>query len=189
MEWSMIWKDIVLGVGVSGVLMVFVPENFWNFLFLQNRSVSDHHFDMIKVVENGLMGPLVSMVTFVCSVGNIPLANVLYSGGISFGGTISFIFADLIIIPLILIYRKYYGWKLALWITGIFYVSMSLSGILIDILFELLGWVPQARPMLMSDTETLIKIDYTFYLNIIFLLLAMGMIVLAKRNKKEAQCH
>jgi uncharacterized membrane protein YraQ (UPF0718 family) len=177
-EWKMIWKDVVLGVLISGFLMVFVSDSFWQSLFRGGR------------IGNALVGPIVSMLSFVCSVGNIPMANVLYHGGIGFGGAIAFIYADLIIIPLILIYRKYYGWKLGLWITGVLYLSMAATGVIIDLLFTALGLIPGGQPMAMGASEGagFFQLNYTFWLNLIFFALAIGFVVLA-RSAKEPEHH
>jgi uncharacterized membrane protein YraQ (UPF0718 family) len=185
-EWNMIWKDIALGMLISGVLMVLVPDSFWQSLFLAHGTESH----ALKLVENALVGPLVSAVSFVCSIGNIPLASVLYHGGIGFGGAVSFIFADLIIIPLVLVYRKYFGWKLALWITGIFYVSMALAGITVDLLFTLLGWIPPAS-VAHAHSMNHFQLNYTFWLNLVFLVLAAVSYWLArtKKTKHSSHCH
>lgn len=174
-EWKMIWVEIVIGLLISGFLMEFVPDSFWQSLFLQDTGSG-----VFKLLENAFVGPLVSMISFVCSVGNIPMANVLYQGGISFGGAISFIYADLIIIPLILIYRKYYGWKLALWITGIFYVSMALTGVVVDLLFRA---VPPP-----AHQGHAMEMSHTLWLNIVFFVLAVGMTIFA-RSAPVAEHH
>jgi uncharacterized membrane protein YraQ (UPF0718 family) len=180
-EVKMIWKDVFIGVTVSGFLMVFVPDTFWQSLFLKNGTGFWH------LLENALIGPLVSMFSFVCSVGNIPLAATLYHGGISFGGTISFIYADLIIIPLILIYRKYYGTKLAFWITGIFYISMVIAGITVETLFSVLGLLPEpAHSQMMMES---FKVDYTFWLNLVFVVIAGVLFWLAKRAPVSEESH
>src|SRR5438067_7853154 len=123
------------------VLATLVPHDWWEGLFLQTGS------PVGRLIENALVGPIIAMISFVCSVGNIPLASLLWSHGISFGGVISFIYADLIVIPIIIIYAKYYGALAAAWITGIFYASMVLAGIVIDLVFSGLGLIPQgSRP-------------------------------------------
>jgi uncharacterized protein len=190
-EWQMIGKDVAIGVIISGFLMTFVPDSFWQSLFLRNGANSDQSLNVWRLIENAFVGPLVSMVSFVCSVGNIPLANVLYHGGIGFGGALSFIYADLIIIPLILIYRKYFGWKLAAWITGIFYLSMALTGIIVDLLFRAFGLVPQSSEIMPVMDMTFFQINYTFWLNMIFITLAAGLVWLAKTGPQEDShcCH
>ncbi len=136
METLMLWKEIAIGFLAAGFLMVLVPESWWANLFISHGS------GPVRLVENAVVGPLIGVASFACSCGNIPLAGVLWSGGISFGGVISFIYADLIIVPLILIYRKYYGAKAALYITLILFASMVSAGIIVDLLFSSLGLVP-----------------------------------------------
>jgi uncharacterized membrane protein YraQ (UPF0718 family) len=188
-EWQMIGKDVAIGVIISGFLMTFVPDSFWQSLFLRNGAASDESLNVWRLIENAFVGPLVSMVSFVCSVGNIPLANVLYHGGIGFGGALSFIYADLIIIPLILIYRQYFGWKLAAWITGIFYLSMALTGIIVDLLFRAFGLVPQSSEIMPVMDMKFFQINYTFWLNMIFIILAAGLVWLAKTGPQEEESH
>jgi uncharacterized protein len=139
MEVAMLWKEIIIGFLIAGFLMVLIPENGWGKLFMT------HENGFGRVIENAVVGPLIAVASFVCSIGNIPLAGLLWSDGISFGGVISFIYADLIIIPLILIYRKYYGTKAALYITTILFVSMTSAGIIVDLLFTALGLIPKVR--------------------------------------------
>lgn len=136
MDWRMMWKEIVIGFLIAGFLSALVPGAWWEALFLKDAPAP------VRLVENAVIGPLIAAATFVCSVGNIPLASVLWSRGISFGGVISFIYADLIIVPLVLIYRKYYGLRAAAWITGALFVSMVLAAIVVDLLFAALGLIP-----------------------------------------------
>ena len=126
----MLWKEILGGFLIAGFLATLVPHDWWEGLFLQTGP------PVVRLIENALVGPIIAMISFVCSVGNIPLASLLWSHGISFGGVISFIYADLIVIPIIIIYAKYYGARAAAWITGIFYVSMVLAGIIVDLDFQ-----------------------------------------------------
>ena len=136
MDWQMLWKEIVLGFLIAGYLSVLVPEGWWKALFL------DHGPGWLRLVENAFVGPLIAMVSFVCSVGNLPLANLLWSDGISFGGVLSFIYADLLIIPLLLIYRKSFGTRAALRIAAVLFLSMVGAGIIVDLLFSVCGWLP-----------------------------------------------
>jgi hypothetical protein len=140
MDVGMLWKEILIGFLIAGFLMVLVPESWWGKLFIT------HETGFLRLLENAVVGPLIAAASFVCSVGNIPLASLFWSNGISFGGVISFIYGDLIIIPLVLIYRKYYGTKAALYITGVLFVSMVSAGILVDLLFGALGLIPHVRP-------------------------------------------
>jgi uncharacterized protein len=140
MDVGMLWKEMLIGFLAAGFLMVLVPENWWGKLFIT------HETGFVRLVENVVVGPLIGAASFACSCGNIPLASVLWSGGISFGGVISFIYADLIIIPLILIYQKYYGNKTALYITTVLFISMVSAGIIVDLLFAALRLIPGVRP-------------------------------------------
>jgi uncharacterized membrane protein YraQ (UPF0718 family) len=165
MDAMMLWKEIVIGFLIAGFLMALVPENWWEKLFVT------HGTNFVRLIENAIVGPLIAVASFVCSIGNIPLASLLWSGGISFGGVISFIYADLIIIPLILIYRKYYGAKAALYITGILFVSMVSAGIIVDLLFAALGLIPSVRPP-SAIAEATFQWNYTTWLDFAAILLS-----------------
>jgi uncharacterized membrane protein YraQ (UPF0718 family) len=165
MDAMMLWKEIVIGFLIAGFLMAFVPENWWEKLFVT------HGTSFTRLVENTIVGPLIAVGSFVCSIGNIPLASLLWSSGISFGGVISFIYADLVIIPLVLIYRKYYGAKAALYITGILFVSMVSAGIIVDLLFAALGLIPSVRPP-SAIAEATFQWNYTTWLDFAAILLS-----------------
>ena len=118
-----------------------MPHDGWEASFLQNGPA------VVRLIENALVGPIIAVISFVCSVGNIPLASLLWAHGISFGGVISFIYADLLVIPILMIHAKYYGVRAAAWITGIFYLAMVFAGIIADLLFTALGLIPRGpRP-------------------------------------------
>ncbi len=168
MDWASVWVDIVLGLLIAGALAAWVPESFWQAFFLSNNPT-------LAKIEGPLVGPLVAIFSFVCSVGNVPLAAVLWRGGISFGGVVSFIFADLIILPLLDIYRKYYGWKVMGYILVTFYVTMTAAGYIVEFLFEALGIIPQNRNVV-AITEG-IQWNYTSVLNIIFLIVAAVLVI------------
>lgn len=163
MEWAAVLRDIVLGLLFAGAIGAWVPERFWHTLFFTSHP-------LLTKIWGPLIGPLVAVISFVCSVGNVPLAAVLWNGGISFGGVVSFIFADLIILPILLIYRKYYGTKMMLFIAGTFYIAMVIAGFVMEILFQLLHIVPTARTAKVVAAS--ISWNYTTVLNIIFLALA-----------------
>ncbi|GAC1357072.1 MAG: permease [Ktedonobacteraceae bacterium] len=168
MDWASVWVDIVVGLLIAGALAAWVPDSFWRVFFLSNNPT-------LAKIEGPLVGPLVAIVSFVCSVGNVPLALVLWKGGISFGGVVSFIFADLIILPLLDIYRKYYGWKVMGYILLTFYITMAAAGYIVEFLFEALGIIPQNRNVV-AFTEG-IQWNYTTVLNIIFLVIAAILII------------
>jgi uncharacterized protein len=168
MDWTSVWVDIVLGLLIAGALAAWVPNSFWNAFFFSSNPT-------LAKIEGPLVGPLVAMVSFVCSVGNVPLAAVLWRGGISFGGVVSFIFADLIILPILDIYRKYYGWRVMGYILVTFYVTMAAAGYVVEFLFQALGIIPQNRNVV-AITEG-VQWNYTSILNIIFLLLAAILVI------------
>ena len=168
MDWAAVWKDIAGGLLIAGALAAWVPPDFWKEFFLVSHPVAAKFW-------GPLVGPIVAALSFVCSVGNVPLAAVLWNGGISFGGVIAFIYADLIVLPIIDIYRKYYGWRTASLIVGVFYVAMALAALLIEFLFDLLGLIPSQRSA--QIVETSISFNYTTVLNIIFLVIAALLLV------------
>jgi len=168
MDWAAVWKDIAGGLLIAGAVAAWVPPDFWKEFFLVSHPVAAKFW-------GPLIGPIVAAHSFACSVGNVPLAAVLWNGGISFGGVIAFIYADLIVLPIIHIYRKYYSWKMAGLIVGVFYVAMALAALLIEFLFELLGLIPSQRSA--QIVETSISFNYTTVLNIIFLAVAALLLV------------
>ena len=163
MDWVAIGRDIVVGLLIAGALAAWVPDSFWQGLFLTDHPTA-------AKLWGPLIGPLVAMISFVCSVGNVPLAAVLWNGGISFGGVLAFVFADLIILPILDIYRKYYGPRMAAFLLVTFYVTMAASGLAVELLFQALGIVPTERDA--DVVEASVKLNYTTVLNIVFLLLA-----------------
>ncbi|HZK48782.1 MAG TPA: permease [Thermoleophilia bacterium] len=163
MEWAAVLRDIVGGLLIAGAIAAWVPASFWRIFFLTEDP-------LLSKIWGPIVGPLVSVLSFVCSIGNVPLAAVLWTGGISFGGVISFIFADLIILPILLIYRKYYGTKMMLFLAGTFYVTMVAAGFLVEVIFGVLGLVPTERSS--QVVESHISLNYTSVLNVVFLALA-----------------
>jgi uncharacterized protein len=168
MEWASVLRDVVGGLLIAGAVGAWVPDSFWRHLFLTSHPLAAR-------LWGPLIGPVISMLSFVCSIGNVPLAGVLWNGGISFGGVVAFIFADLIIIPILIIYRKYYGTKMMLVILGIFYAAMAIAGYIIEFVFSAAGLVPAERDARVAEQG--IQWNYTTFLNIIFLLLAAALLV------------
>jgi uncharacterized protein len=169
MDWAAIYRDIFGGLLIAGALAAWVPKSFWQSFFLV-----DHPF--WAKVWGPLVGPLVSMLSFVCSIGNVPLAAVLWNGGISFGGVIAFIFADLIILPILNIYRKYYGARVSLFLLATFYATMAAAGYIVEIVFDVLHLVPTG-PRHAKVVEASVHLDYTTVLNVVFLALAALLVV------------
>jgi uncharacterized protein len=168
MEWAAVVRDIVIGLVIAGAVGAWVPDTFWRHLFLTGHPLAGRLWGPV-------IGPVISMLSSVCSIGNVPLAGVLWNGGISFGGVVAFIFADLIIIPILFIYRKYYGTRMMLAMLGIFYAAMVIAGYITEFLFGGLGLIPAGRAAKVSETG--LQWNYTTVLNIIFLLLAAALLV------------
>jgi uncharacterized membrane protein YraQ (UPF0718 family) len=189
-DWASVWMDIAGGLLISGALAAWVPAEFWQLFF-----GVDH--PLLARLWGPIVGPLVAVISFVCSVGNIPLAAVLWNGGISFGGVIAFILADLIILPILNIYRKYYGWKMAGFLFVTFYAAMAGAALIVELIFDALGLVPAQRNARVVDAA--ITWDYTTWLNIAFLILAGllvwrffntgGLAMLRIMNKPSAMGH
>jgi uncharacterized protein len=169
MDWASIWKDIAAGLLIAGALAAWVPESFWQSFFL-----IDH--PLLAKLWGPLVGPLVAMLSFVCSIGNVPLAAVLWNGGISFGGVVSFIFADLIVLPVLNIYRKYYGRRVGLYLLATFYAAMVIAGLVVEIVFDALGLIPEARSA--KVVEASVTWNYTTVLNLLFI--AVSVILVAR---------
>jgi len=163
MDIASLWQDLLLGFLISGALAAWVPNSWWQALFLTNQPA-------LGAVWGPVVGPIISLLSFVCSVGNVPLAVVLWNGGISFGGVIAFVFGDLIIIPILNIYRKYYGGRMSLYLLGVSYAAMVLAGLIVGTLFQVLGLVPEHHFIAVFQTRP--EWNYTTFLNIAFLAVA-----------------
>jgi uncharacterized membrane protein YraQ (UPF0718 family) len=167
MEWAAVIRDILLGLLIAGAIGAWVPGSFWRHLFLTSHPLG-------AKLWGPVIGPVVSLLSFVCSIGNVPLAGVLWNGGISFGGVVAFILADLIILPILAIYRKYYGTRMALFLLATFYVTMVLTGYVVEFFFSAVGLVPAERAA--KVIEASVTLNYTTILNIVFLTLAAAML-------------
>jgi uncharacterized protein len=167
MDWASVWIDIVGGLLIAGALAAWVPSEFWQSFFLV-----DHPW--LAKIWGPLIGPLVAVISFVCSVGNIPLAAVLWNGGISFGGVIAFIFADLIVLPILDIYRKYYGWKMAGFLFATFYAAMAGAALIVEAIFGAAGLIPREHAARVVEAST--AWNYTTWLNVAFLALAAALV-------------
>ncbi len=170
---TMLSRELLIGYTVAGFLAVLVPVSAWHALFLTGHG-------WWTSVENVIVGPFVAIISFVCSIGNVPLAAALWKGGISFGGVVSFIFADLIAFPLLLVYRRYYGLRMAARMLGLFWAVMAIAGLVTEAIFRAAGLIPAHRPTVIAATG--FSWNYTTYLNIIFLAV-FGLLYWAKRSR------
>jgi uncharacterized membrane protein YraQ (UPF0718 family) len=167
MDWAAIWKDIVAGLLIAGALAAWVPNDVWQRLFLTADPT-------VAAIWGPFIGPLISVISFVCSIGNVPLAAVLWNGWISFGGVLAFIFADMIVLPILNIYRKYYGWRMTAFLAVTFYVAMAGAALVVEAVFGGLGLIPRERAA--QVVEASISLNYTTVLNVAFLVLAVVLV-------------
>ena len=173
MNWASVIRDVVLGLLIAGALAAWIPESFWKVFFLSDQP-------QLALFWGPLVGPVVSVLSFVCSIGNVPLAAVLWNNGISFGGVISFIFADLIILPILSIKRRYYGTWMTVFLFAMFYAAMALAGLVVELLFGALGLIPHERNALVVEPS--LSLNYTTVLNFLFLALAGVLLIRAWRT-------
>jgi uncharacterized membrane protein YraQ (UPF0718 family) len=173
-DWTMLWKEITIGFLLAGFIGL-LGNDFFNGLFIHNANHT------LRALENVVVGPIVAVLSFVCSVGNVPLAAVLWSGGISFGGVIAFLFADLIVLPIIAAYRKYYGTSYAVRITALMLVTMIIAALIVDAAFGAAHLTPHAR-LSRGDIFASVEVDYKLFANIAGLLVFAALMALTKRR-------
>ena len=173
-DWSMIWKEVTLGFLLAGFIGL-LGNDFFNALFIEHAPAG------LKLAENVIVGPIIAVLSFVCSIGNVPLAAVLWSGGISFAGVVAFLFADLIVIPIVLIYRKYYGGSFTIRIVALMFVSIIVAALAVDALFSALGLIPHVRPA-RGDIFSSVKLDYKLVLNVLATALFVALFALTMRR-------
>jgi uncharacterized membrane protein YraQ (UPF0718 family)/YHS domain-containing protein len=182
-DWQMLWKEITAGFLIAG-FVALVPASIFEAAFLTDAPPA------LRTIENVIVGPLIAVLSFVCSVGNIPLAAILWAGGISYAGVIAFIYADLITLPIILIYRKYYGNRFALKLTALMLASMVIAALAIDLVFSAAGLIPETRPSIESITDRGITFNYTAVLNIVFTVAGAALVWLTvRRSAKDPVCR
>jgi len=174
-DWQMLWKEITIGFLLAGFIGL-LGNDFFNALFIKDAG------GLPRTIENVVVGPIIAVLSFVCSIGNVPLAAVLWSGGISFGGVIAFLFADLIVLPIISAYRKYYGWPFALRITALMFATMVLSALAVDALFGGLGLIPSGARPSRGDIFGSVQLDYKLALNVVGLLVFSALFYLTMRR-------
>jgi uncharacterized membrane protein YraQ (UPF0718 family) len=181
MDWKMVWEEILIGFTIAGFVAVLVPPVVWGKIFLMGQT--DVLPGWLIALENAIVAPFVAGATFIGSMGNIPLATILNANGVFFAGIMGFIYSDLMVPPLVMINAKYYGWRVALYIAGIMFVSIVLTALILNGLFEILGIVPESARKVEDVAQ--FKIDYTFFLNIFFVVGAGVLVWLHRRHMKE----
>ena len=177
----MLWKEITIGFLLAGFIGL-LGDDFFNALFVTGAP------PVVQTIENVIAGPLIAVLSFVCSIGNVPLAAVLWSGGISFAGVIAFLFADLIVLPIIAAYRKYYGLGFALRITALMFVTMVVAALIVDGLFSAVDLIPATRPS-RADVFGTIAVNYKLVLNIVATVVFVGLISLTIRGERREPAH
>jgi uncharacterized membrane protein YraQ (UPF0718 family) len=181
-DWGMLWREIASGFVIAGFISL-LPASVFNGLFITDAPWP------VRLLENVVLGPIVAILSFVCSVGNAPLAAVLWGGGISFAGVIAFIYADLLIIPIVIAYTKYYGRELTARLVAIMFAAIVLAALTVDGIFSAAGLVPSTRPSIDSITSRGISWNYTTFLNIVFTFVAAGLVGLTmQRGARDPVC-
>jgi uncharacterized protein len=182
-DWQMLWKEITLGFLLAGFIAQ-LGNGFFEHLFIRNAPAP------LPTIENVIIGPIIAVISFVCSVGNVPLAAVLWSGGISFAGVLAFLFADLIVIPILLIYRKYYGTRFTVRITALMFITMVIAALIVDLVFGALGLIPNGPRPTRADIFTGVHVDYKLALNLLGVVIFAGLFWLtARRGVTDPVCE
>lgn len=181
MEWQMVWEEILIGFTIAGFVAVFVPDTLWAKIFLMDAASSTPEW--LRALENALVAPFVAALTFIGSMGNIPLATVLNANGVLFAGIMGFIYSDLMVPPLVAVNARYYGWRLALYIAGIMYVAITMTALILHFLFLALQITPESARAVQDVAQ--FKLDYTFWLNLLFIGVTGWLIALHRRHVKK----
>jgi uncharacterized protein len=181
-DWQMLWKEITIGFLLAGFIAQF-GNGFFEALFIRNAPAP------LPTIENVIIGPIIAVLSFVCSVGNVPLAAVLWSGGISFAGVLAFLFADLIVVPILLIYRKYYGTRFAIRITALMFITMVIAALIVDGIFSALGLIPTGPRPTRADIFSSIQVNYKLALNVLGVIIFAALFWLtARRGSTDPVC-
>lgn len=189
MEWKMVWKDVSIGFTVAGIIAAFVPDSFFHTLFI-NTGTGNSDYSFFTLLEHVLVGPVAAFMTFIGSMGNIPLAALLYGKGVSFAGIMAFIFSDLIIFPVLRINAKYYGWKMSFFIMFLLFTALVATSLLLHYGLDIFSMLPQggSKGGTITDKEHF-KIDYTFYFNIAFLTMSGVLVYFGFVKGKDVEHH
>lgn len=187
MEWKMVWKDVTVGFTIAGIVAAFIPDSFFQTLFI-NTGQGEESFGFFTLLEHVLVGPVAAFLTFIGSMGNIPLAALLFDKGVSFAGVMAFIFSDLVVFPVLRINAKYYGWKMSLFILFLLFTSLIATSLLLHYSFDFLSLIPDASAKSITDKEHF-AIDYTFFMNIGFLVISGVLIYFGFFKGKDVMHH
>ena len=187
MEWKMVWKDVTVGFTIAGIVSAFVPDSFFQTLFI-NTGEGQQAFGFFTLLEHVIVGPIAAFLTFIGSMGNIPLAALLFGKGVSFAGVMAFIFSDLVVFPVLRINAKYYGWKMSLFILFLLFTSLIGTSLLLHYGFDFLGFLPEGSGKSITESEHF-KLDYTFFLNIGFLIITGLLIYMGFFKGKGVKHH
>ncbi|MCC4227424.1 MULTISPECIES: permease [Flavobacteriaceae] len=185
MEWQMVWKDVTVGFTIAGIVAAFVPDSFFQTLFI-NSGQGNTDFTFLEILEHIIVGPIAAFLTFIGSMGNIPLAALLFGKGVSFAGVMAFIFSDLVVFPVLRINAKYYGWKMSLFILFLLFTALIGTSLALHYSFDLFSILPDPSQVKIQDSE-FFKIDYTFFLNLVFLAISGYLIYLGFFKKKDVE--
>ncbi|UKM65537.1 permease [Flavobacteriaceae bacterium GSB9] len=187
MEWKMVWKDVTVGFTIAGIVASFVPDSFFQTLFI-NTGNGQESFGFFTLLEHVIVGPIAAFLTFIGSMGNIPLATLLFGKGVSFAGVMAFIFSDLVVFPVLRINAKYYGWKMSFFILFLLFASLIATSLLLHYGFDLLNLIPESTTISITEKEHF-KIDYTFFLNLAFVALSGVLIYYGFFKGKDVKYH
>lgn len=187
MEWKMVWKDVTIGFTIAGIVAAFIPDSFFQTLFI-NTGEGQDSFGFFTLLQHVVVGPVAAFLTFIGSMGNIPLAALLFGKGVSFAGVMAFIFSDLVVFPVLRINAKYYGWKMSLFILFLLFTSLIGTSLLLHYGFDFFSMIPDPSAVSITEKEHF-SIDYTFFMNIGFLIISGVLIYLGFFKGKDVKHH
>ena len=187
MEWKMVWKDVTIGFTIAGIVSGFVPDSFFQTLFI-NTGEGQESFGFFTLLEHVVVGPVAAFLTFIGSMGNIPLAALLFSKEVSFAGVMAFIFSDLVVFPVLRINAKYYGWRMSLFILFLLFSSLIGTALLLHYGFQLFDLLPDPKAINITEQEHF-KIDYTFFMNMGFLIISGILLYFGFVKGKDVMHH
>ena len=183
MEWKMVWKDVTVGFTIAGIVAVFVPDSWFQTLFIGTGNGTTD-FSFLQILEHIVVGPVAAFITFIGSMGNIPLAALLFGKGVSFAGVMAFIFSDLVVFPILRINAKYYGWKMALFILFLLFTALVGASLVLQYTFDFMSILPDPSQVSVKDSDYF-KMNYTFFLNLVFLAVSGYLIYLGFFKRKD----